>query len=186
MSHFILMLTRDDVTVADAYELLDEVLETDVVHIGFKDVGLPLSKMRQLVARLRDAGRVVHLEVVSLAHDDELRSVRVALGIGVDYVLGGTHWRDVAGLLRHSGVRYFPYPGRVYDHPAKLDGSTDEIVADADAIVGCADGINLLAYRHVRKHGGELLAEVLQRRSRSHFTTGTVPLSRRRRASTNC
>jgi hypothetical protein len=163
MPNFILMLTRDDVTVADAHELLDEVLETEVMHVGFKDVGLPPPRMLRLVERLRDAGRVVHLEVVSLSRDEELRSARVALDLGVDYLIGGTRWRDVADVLSGSGICYFPYPGRVYDHPAKLSGSAEEIAADAEAIAGYADGINLLAYRHVSMDGIQLLADVLRR-----------------------
>lgn len=133
VSNFILMLTRDDVTVADAHALLDDVLKTEVAHVGFKDVGLSPPEMQHLVDRLRDAGRTVHLEVVSLSRTDELESVRVALDLGVDYLIGGTHWRDAARLLGGSGIRYFPYPGRVLDHPARLEGSADEIVADAEA-----------------------------------------------------
>lgn len=52
MSEFILMLTRNDVTVPDADDLLDEVFSTPVQHVGFKDIGLSTDAMRRLVGRL--------------------------------------------------------------------------------------------------------------------------------------
>ena len=52
---FIFMLTRQDRTVANAVDLLPEVLAAGMQHIGFKDVGLPLPGLRQLVAMLKHA-----------------------------------------------------------------------------------------------------------------------------------
>ena len=37
---FIFMLTRDDRTVLDALDVLDEIRPLELRHIGFKDVGL--------------------------------------------------------------------------------------------------------------------------------------------------
>ena len=41
MLEFIFMLTRDDVTLADAREVYASVAGTGVSHVGCKDVGLP-------------------------------------------------------------------------------------------------------------------------------------------------
>lgn len=160
MSAFILMLTRDDVTVANALDLLDDVLATDVRHVGFKDIGLERAAMAELVGRLHDAGREVHLEVVSLDAAAEATSVAVGLELGVDYVIGGTQWRTLAERFDGSPTRYFPYVGTVTDHPARLGGSAAEIVAQAREAAAAVDGINLLAYRHTELDGGELAAQV--------------------------
>ena len=50
------MLTRNDRTVEDADGLVDAVCELGVTHIGFKDVGVPVATMRELVARIRRGG----------------------------------------------------------------------------------------------------------------------------------
>ena len=41
MTNFVLMLTRDDVTVPDAHAILELALAAGTEHIGFKDIGLP-------------------------------------------------------------------------------------------------------------------------------------------------
>jgi hypothetical protein len=160
LANFIFMLTRDDVTVPDALELVELVLATDLQHVGFKDVGLAHDEMQILVDRLHDAGRTVHLEVVSISESDELRSAEIGRDLGVDYILGGTRWRSVSELLAGSGIKYFPYPGRISQHPAVLDGSVTQIVDDVQAMGSSVDGINLLAYRHVSRDGAELLNAV--------------------------
>jgi hypothetical protein len=105
----------------------------------------------------------VHLEVVSISESDELRSAEIGRDLGVDYILGGTRWRSVSELLAGSGIKYFPYPGRISQHPAVLDGSVTQIVDDVQAMGSSVDGINLLAYRHVSRDGAELLNAVRQR-----------------------
>lgn len=161
MAQFILMLTRDDVTVPNALEIVREAVETPVAHIGFKDIGLPFAEMEEVVDVIHGAGRSAHLEVVSLAEEDELRSAQTALDLGVDYLLGGTRWRAVGDLVKGRGIRYFPYPGRVEGHPGTLAGSAQEILADAREMQGSVDGINLLAYRHQTIDGAELTTAVL-------------------------
>ena len=47
------MLTRSDRTIEDAACLVDAASELGVRHIGFKDVGVPFSTMRELTERIR-------------------------------------------------------------------------------------------------------------------------------------
>jgi hypothetical protein len=182
MAEFILMLTRDDVTVPNALELADVVLETEVRHIGFKDIGLDQGQMRSLVDKLHAAGRIVHLEVVSLNEDDELRSAEVGLGLGVDYLIGGTSWHRVADLIAGSALRYFPYPGRIVGHPAVLAGEPEAIIADAQTMSERADGVNLLAYRHQSIDGAELLTRVAASVAKPIIAAGSIDSLARVRA----
>ncbi|RFU39816.1 1-(5-phosphoribosyl)-5-((5-phosphoribosylamino)methylideneamino)imidazole-4-carboxamide isomerase [Actinomadura logoneensis] len=160
MSNFVLMLTRDDVTVTDAHAVLELAIAAGVEHIGFKDVGRPVEEMAELVDTIHAAGRRAHLEVVSLTEQEERASLGLGRELGFDYVLGGTRWRLGADLLADTGIRYFPYVGTVIGHPGTLDGTAEEILADIEAMRGAVAGVNLLAYRHVSGGGDALVREV--------------------------
>ena len=131
--HFVFMLTHGDRTVEHAAEIVPEVADTGLRYIGFKDVGADASRQRELTSLAHDAGFEVMLEVVSTSKEDELSSLHAAAAAGVDWVLGGTHAADGAGILP-DGVRYCPFPGRVVDHPSVLLGTIDEIATDAERL----------------------------------------------------
>ena len=143
------MLTHDDVTVPNAIEVFEKVKDTTVSHVGFKDIGLPFEKMRKLVDIMKKEEREVLFEAVSLTKEDCLQSVDTAVKLGVDYFIGGIYHRPILKLLRSNGIKYFPYVGRVVDHPCLLRGSIQDVVGDArEAAASGMDGINLLAYRY--------------------------------------
>ncbi len=143
------MLTRADVTVPNALDLYDEIRETGIRWVGFKDVGLPAETLRTLTSRIRADGRTSVMEVVSIDHDSELRSVSTGVDIGVDVLMGGTNAASVAPMLMGTGIRYFPFPGRIEGHPSVLVGTVDDIVASASHLAARPEvaGLDLLAYR---------------------------------------
>lgn len=146
---FIFMLTRNDRTVADAQVHVEMALACGIRHIGFKDIGLPFEALARLARRIQEAGASAYIEVVSLDRESELRSVRAAIDLGVDYLLGGTHVDDVLPLLEGTGIRYYPFPGRIAGHPSVLEGSEAEIVDSAVMLASRpgVSGLDLLAYR---------------------------------------
>lgn len=150
MAAFIFMLTHHDATVADALDVYDALRDTGLRHVGFKDIGVTPETLAELTRRMHADGRTVYLEVVSITAEDELRSIQAAREIGVDVVMGGTHVADALSLLAGSGLRYFPFPGRIVGHPSVLEGTIDEISSSAAALTAQAgvDGLDLLAYRH--------------------------------------
>jgi hypothetical protein len=150
MAEFILMLTCDDRTIEHALELYREVCDTGIEYVGFKDIGLPFDQLRALSAAIREGGQKVMLEVVSEHKEAELRSAQAGVDIGIDYLLGGKHVEEVTAILAGTGIRYFPYPGRVTGHPSELRGSIDEIVASARQLVSMdgVHGLDLLAHRY--------------------------------------
>jgi hypothetical protein len=160
MSNFVLMLTRNDVTVPDAHAILELALAAGTRHIGFKDIGLPRDEMALLVDTIHAAGRQAHLEVVSLTEADERTSLQIGKELGFDYVLGGTRWEIGAELLSGTDIRYFPYAGTVIGHPGTLDGAPEQILAEIDAMRGAVTGVNLLAYRHVSGDGDGLVTTI--------------------------
>lgn len=160
MSNFVLMLTRDDVTVPDAHAVLELALAAGAEHIGFKDIGLPTDQMAELVDIIHAAGRQAHLEVVSLTDEEERDSLTIGKELGFDYVLGGTAWRTGTEVLAGTGIKYFPYAGTVIGHPGTLAGTVDEILADIEAMRHVVTGVNLLAYRHLSGEGDRIVREV--------------------------
>jgi len=146
---FVFMLTRDDVTVGDAADVLASLGESGLRYVGFKDIGPPPQALATVTAAAHDAGMEVMLEVVSTSAEDELRSLRAALEIGVDWVLGGTHAERGVEILG-GAVKYCPFPGTIEGHPSVLKGSIAEIAADAERLTALdgVHGVDLLAYRH--------------------------------------
>src|SRR5215218_3935819 len=149
MIEFIFMLTRDDVTLADARAVYASIAETGVRHVGCKDVGLPTEELSALMDDIRSHGHETWIEVVSETEEDTLASARAAAEIRPDHLIGGTLIEPVQEVLAGTGVRFWPYVGRIVGHPCLLRGSVEEIVADTRRATELGvDGINLLAYRY--------------------------------------
>jgi hypothetical protein len=149
MIEFIFMLTRDDVTLPDAREVYASIADSGVRHVGCKDVGLPTDELKALMDDIRANGHESWIEVVSETEEDTLASARAAAEIGPDHLIGGTLIEPVQEILAGSGVKFWPYVGRIVGHPCLLRGTIDEIVADARRAAELGvDGINLLAYRY--------------------------------------
>jgi hypothetical protein len=175
VAHFVFMLTHGDRTVEQAAEVVPQLADTGLRYIGFKDVGADAARQRELTSLAHDAGFEVMLEVVSTSKEDELSSLHAAAAAGVDWVLGGTHAIDCAGMLP-DGVRYCPFPGRVVDHPSILLGTIDEIAADAERLTALdhVTGLDLLAYRHPTADHEALIREVARRSSGPVIVAGSI------------
>src|SRR5579872_109712 len=149
MPDFIFMLTRGDSTIRDARERLAEALAAGVRHIGFKDVGLPLSELAALAADIHAGGGVAYLEMVSLDADAEAAAARAAVAFGVDVLMGGTRPAIVEPIIAGGTIRYFPFPGEILGHPSRLAGDIQTIAGSARALAARegVHGLDLLAYR---------------------------------------
>src|SRR5215208_5248379 len=149
MIEFIFMLTRDDVTLTDARSIYESVADTGLRHVGCKDVGLPEAELSALMDDIRARGHKTYLEVVSETEEATLESARAAARIRPDHLIGGTLIEPVQEILAGTGVKFFPYVGRIVGHPCLLRGTIEEIVADTRRAASLGvDGINLLAYRY--------------------------------------
>jgi len=146
---FIFMLTRNDETLADAREVYASVAAAGVRHFGCKDVGLPRKELEALLSDIENDGHTSYLEVVSESDEATLASARAAAEIQPDYLIGGTLIEPVQEIIAGTGIKFFPYVGRVVGHPCLLRGSIQEIADDARRAEALGlDGVNLLAYRY--------------------------------------
>jgi hypothetical protein len=149
VAEFLFMLTKNDATVPDCLDVYDQVRGAQLSWVGFKDIGVPIETLRELVRRIRADGRNVVLEIVSTDPAAELNSVRVGIDLGVDLLMGGTSPDAALPLLVGSSIRYFPFPGTIVGHPSVLEGTLDTISRSAQELTareGVA-GLDLLAYR---------------------------------------
>ncbi len=147
---FILMLTYSDQTVTDALKIFQECKDTPVTHWGFKDVGLPVPEMKQLVQEMKAAGKTTFLEVVSLSEQEGLAGAKLAVEAGFDILMGTVFFDSILDYLKDKPIKYFPFPGHVYSHPSILDGGIDEIVKHAQFLESRGvQGMDLLTYRYV-------------------------------------
>lgn len=175
MAHFVFMLTHGDRTVENAAQIVPTLADSGLRYIGFKDVGADLARQREVTAIAHDSGFEVMLEVVSTTKEAELASLQTAAEAGVDWVLGGTHGADTAGMLPDH-VQYCPFPGVVVDHPSVLLGSIDDIAASAERLTGLdhVAGVDLLAYRHPSADTLELIRAVVERSSGPVIVAGSI------------
>jgi hypothetical protein len=149
MPEFVFMLTRDDVTISDARQVYEGVVDSGVSHVGCKDVGLDRDELSALIKDIRAAGHTSYLEVVAETDDANLRSARIAAEIEPDYLIGGTLVEPVQKILAGTGIHFLPYVGRVVGHPCLLRGQVTEIAKHAAQLEALGvDGVNLLAYRY--------------------------------------
>ena len=143
------MLTKNDLTIQNALDVFDEIKDTGVRHIGFKDIGLPMDKLKILVQRMKKQDMRTYLEVVSESEEANMKSVKSALELGVDNLIGGSYVEQTLKLMKGKKLGFFPYIGKIVGHPCLLRGSIEEIVADGKKKKAMGiDGINLLAYRY--------------------------------------
>ena len=156
---FIFMLTHQDRTVEDPLRILDEVASLGLRHIGFKDVGASPRLLAQLTERIREAGAISYMEIVSTDPTGSLHSAEIARDLGVDRLLGGTQVDEVLSVLWGSQTSYFPFAGRPVGHPTRLEGDQTEIESQCQTLIdkGCA-GADLLAFRSIQSNPLELIA----------------------------
>ena len=142
------MLTYNDETVEDAVDVFNNIKDLPIKYFGFKDIGLPHKRMDSLNNIMKKAGKETFLEVVRYTEQEVLESADLAVNIGFDYLMGTLYYDSIWDLIDKK-IKYLPFCGKVYDHPSILDGTMDEIIADAkDMEVKGVDGFDLFAYRY--------------------------------------
>ena len=163
MSELIVMLTHNDETVQNAKDVFLSCKDLPVKFWGFKNVGLPVPRMKDLVDTMRDAGKTSFLEVVTLTEEECLEGAKMAVDCGFDYLLGTVFYPSVADYCKKMQVKYLPFCGKVYGHPSILEGTPGEIADSAFTLqnAGC-HGTDVLAYRN-KNEPEEVIRAVLKK-----------------------
>ena len=149
MSDFIFMLTHHDKTIENCIDVFEKIKHINFKYIGFKDIGVPKEKLLDLGKRIKNSGKKLFLEVVSLNEEDEVRSAKTAVELEVDYLMGGTRVDIVSKIIKSTDIKYLPFPGKIVGHPSVLEGTIDEITKSAIDLSSNKSvyGLDLLSYR---------------------------------------
>ena len=126
----ILMFTLNDMTVPDAIEYFEQVKDLPVDYFGYKELGLEPDKMQILNDKIHDAGFESFMEVVEYEEKDILPPAKMAVDMGFDYLMGTVYFPSIWKVIKGK-IKYFPFCGKIYDRPSILDGTIEEIAADA-------------------------------------------------------
>ena len=175
MSDFIFMLTHHDKTVENCIEVFEEIKHLKFKYIGFKDIGVPKEKLINLGKRIKDSGKELFLEVVSLNEEDEVRSAKVAVELNVDYLMGGTRVNVVSEIIKPTKIKYLPFPGKIVGHPSVLEGTIDEITKSAIDLSSnkYVYGLDLLSYRF-KGNVEELIKSVVNKTKVPIVSAGSI------------
>jgi len=146
----ITMLTCNDETVNNALSIFRECADLDCDFWGFKDVGLPEDRMKELVTDMKQAGKTMFLEVVSLTEEECLRGARIAVECGFDYLMGTVFFQSVFDYLKSHAKLYLPFCGKVTGFPSVVEGTIENAIEEGKRLQKLeVAGFDLLAYRFV-------------------------------------
>ncbi len=145
----IVMLTHNDFTVMNAAEVFEACKDSKAKFWGFKEHPLPLEDMKRLFARMKECGKTTFLEIVAYTEEEGLEGARMAVECGCDVLMGTIFHDSINEFCRANSLRYMPFVGRITGRPSVLEGTIDEMVAEANAYIEKgAYGIDLLGYRY--------------------------------------
>ncbi len=147
--NLIVMLTQNDSTVSNAYEIFDMCKNSKAKFWGFKEKPLSPQKMKELCSYMKSWGKTTVLEVVEYTEEECLRGAALASECGFDILMGTKYYDSVMELCREKGIRYMPFVGQVSERPSVLEGEACDMLKEAESCIEKgAFGIDLLGYRY--------------------------------------
>lgn len=145
----IVMLTHHDLTVCNAYEVFGQCQFSKAQYWGFKEQPLPTAEMRRIYAKMKDCGKTTVMEVVAYSKEEGLEGARMAAQCGSDILMGTCFDDEILAFCQDHNMRYMPFVGQISGRPSVLEGSIDNMVAEARRYIDKgAYGIDLLGYRY--------------------------------------
>lgn len=145
----IVMLTYNDRTVDNAYEIFDQCRNSQAQFWGFKEEPLPLPEMKRLYSHMKACGKTTFLEVVAYTEPECLAGAQMAVECGCDVLMGTIFSDAVNDFCRTHGIKYMPFVGEISERPSVLRGSLEGMIAEArEYLAKGAYGIDLLGYRY--------------------------------------
>ena len=144
----VVMLTYNDMTVENAYEIFDQCRDSKAEYWGFKEEPLPLDEMKKLYAYMKECGKKTSLEVVAYTEKECIEGAKMAVECGCDMLMGTIYFDSVNKICKENGLEYMPFVGEVTERPSALGGTIDGMIAEAKSYLEKGvSGIDLLGYR---------------------------------------
>lgn len=145
----IVMLTYNDQTVNNAYDIFDQCRNSQAEYWGFKEAPLPLAEMKRIYDYMKACGKTTFLEVVAYTEPECLAGAQMAVACGCDILMGTVFSDAVNDYCRANGLKYMPFVGEITGRPSVLHGTVEGMIAEArEYLAKGAYGIDLLGYRY--------------------------------------
>ena len=145
----IVMLTYNDRTVNNAYDVFSKCKDTKVKYWGMKEEGLPLNQMKELYKYMKQCGKTTVLEVVAYSENDCMDGARIAAECECEILMGTLYFESVNKFCKENNIKYMPFVGNVGARPSVLKGSAEEMIREAKyCLENGVYGIDLLGYRY--------------------------------------
>ena len=103
----IVMLTYNDVTVSNAYEIFEQCRNTKAVYWGFKEEGL--SSEQKLYSYMKSCGKTTVLEVVAYTEEECLKGAEMAVECNCDILMGSVFSDSVNNFCKRNHLKYMPF-----------------------------------------------------------------------------
>lgn len=145
----IIMLTINDITVKNAYELFEQCRESKAKIWGFKEEGIPFAEMKRLFAYMKKCGKTTVLEVVAYTEEKCMEGAIMAKECKCDMLIGTLFFDSINEFCKKNNIKYMPFIGKVSGRPSVLEGNAEDMIKEANKYLEKGVyGINILGYRY--------------------------------------
>lgn len=146
----IVMLTHNDVTVTNAYEIFEKCKNSKAKFWGFKEEPLPLEQMKRLYNYMKKCGKTTILEVIAYTEKECMEAAKKAVECRCDILMGTMFYDSINEYCKENNLKYMPFVGQVKERPSILIGNIDDMIDEANNYIDKGVyGIDLLGYRYV-------------------------------------
>jgi len=164
ISNLIVMLTHNDKTVLNAYDVFEKCKNSKAKFWGFKEEPLPLDEMKKLYSYMKSLGKTTFLEVIAYDEQNGLNGAKMAVECGVDILMGTVFYDSINNYCRDNNLKYMPFVGQVSERPSILEGDIDDMIQEANIYISKgAYGIDLLGYRYISGNPIELNKKIVEK-----------------------
>lgn len=149
--NLIVMLTHNDKTVLNAYDIFEKCKDSRAKFWGFKEEPLALEDMKKLYNYMKSLGKTTFLEVIAYDEQNGLKGAQTALECGVDILMGTVFYDSINNFCKKNNLKYMPFIGQVSKRPSILEGDINDMIQEANTYINKgAYGIDLLGYRYTK------------------------------------
>ena len=146
--NLVVMLTHNDKTVDNAYEIFEKCKISKAKYYGFKEEPLPLEEMKKLYKYMKKCGKQTVLEVVAYTEEEGLKGAEMALECECDFLMGTKYFESINNFCKENNIKYMPFIGNVIERPSILEGNIEDMISEANELLKKGVyGFDLLGYR---------------------------------------
>lgn len=170
----IVMLTHNDLTVENAYQVFEECKDSKALYFGFKEQPLPIEEMQRIFARMKECGKRTVLEVVEYTEAEGLEGAKMAAVCGCDVLMGTCYHESIHRFCQQHKIDYMPFVGSIVGRPSILQGSIESMVEEAIRLKKMGVfGIDLLGYRY-DANAEQLIFEIVSKTNMPVCVAGSI------------